>query len=980
MGLFLLAMVPCGYAINASPAAVELQQPDGTKIKLHIRGDEFFNWFEDERGFTVIRNQGSYVYANLDAGGKLAPTAMQVGRGDPQAAGLPKGLLPSPEIRRTYRINTLPPALRAAAMAGAAETVNPPSGVSPNGVVKNLVILCKFSDHVFGTQTRTQSDYNVVCNAIGGDPTLAPTGSVRDYYKETSYGVMDLQSTVVAWVTLPHPEAYYANGQNGLGNTYPQNGQGMVEDALNLADALVDFGQFDTDNDGYVDAIDIIHSGYAAETGGGGGNWIWSHKWSLWALPGGQWTSQDNNGSAVKVKVYDYHTEAALWGTSGTGITRIGVICHETGHFFGLPDLYDTDQTSEGIGSYCLMANSWGFDNSQQHPPHFSAWCKLQLGWVTPTVISSGTFAAPLVETNKTIFRINDGYPTGEYLLIENRQPFGFESDMPQGGLAIWHIDENKPDNTDEGYPGQSGWPANNRHYKIALLQADGLYNMEHNINRGDAGDVYRGGGVASITPATVPSTDRYQGGIIASSTNSITSISASGATMMFQLGGGTVPNLVAVGSAVNGGNGNGLVDPNECNLLNLLVQNSGGGTATTVNATLTTSTPGVTVTQGSSTYPNLLHGVTGTNTTPFQISTSPSFTCGTLVTVTLTVTYAGGTNVLGYTLPSSSAGYTITQSNGVSIVPGTSDTGNHVDDGTTAIALPFGFAFYGQVFSNATLSSNGNLQFLSSDISYANTCLPYGGFSYAIAPFWDDLYTGDSGSGEGIFTSISGTAPNRIFNIEWRAVACCSGGAPTFDFEIRLDENSPRFDIIYGTMGGNGSTATVGAQKDTGSIVNQFECNTAASLSSGLMLTFQVTCSDGGGACTNSLTPFQMWQFQYFGSTNCALCGTNADFDGDGTGNLQEFLAGTDPTNSASTFRITSILHTNNDIRITWMTGVARTNALQATAGIGGNYGTNNFADIFTVTNTAGSLTNYLDVGAGTNKPSRFYRVRLVP
>ena len=155
----------------------------------------------------------------------------------------------------------------------------------------------------------------------------------------------------------------------------------MVEDALNLADALVDFGQFDQDNDGYVDAIDIIHSGYGAETGSGGGNWIWSHKWSLWALAGGEWTSKDNNANAVKVKVYDYHTEPALWGTSGTGITRIGVICHETGHFFGLPDLYDTDQTSEGIGSYCLMANSWGFDGTQQHPPHFSAWCKTQLGW-----------------------------------------------------------------------------------------------------------------------------------------------------------------------------------------------------------------------------------------------------------------------------------------------------------------------------------------------------------------------------------------------------------------------------------------------------------------------------------------------------------------------------------------------------------------------------------------------------------------------
>ena len=106
-----------------------------------------------------------------------------------------------------------------------------------------------------------------------------------------------------------------------------------------------------------------------------------------------------------------------------------------------------------------------------------------------------------------------------------------------------------------------------------------------------------------------------------------------------------------------------------------------------------------------------------------------------------------------------------------------------------------------------------------------------------------------------------------------------------------------------------------------------------------------------------------------------------NADADGDGMSNLQEFLAGTDPTNSASSFRITSEVRTGNNVLVTWMTGIGKTNALQWTAGTSnGSYVTNSFANLFTVTNTTGTLTNYLDVGGATNKPARYYRVRLVP
>jgi hypothetical protein len=104
-------------------------------------------------------------------------------------------------------------------------------------------------------------------------------------------------------------------------------------------------------------------------------------------------------------------------------------------------------------------------------------------------------------------------------------------------------------------------------------------------------------------------------------------------------------------------------------------------------------------------------------------------------------------------------------------------------------------------------------------------------------------------------------------------------------------------------------------------------------------------------------------------------------DSDGDGMTDLQEYLVGTNPTNSASTFRITSIVQTGNNVLVTWMMGSGKTNALQVTSGTGdGSYQTNSFANLFTITNTVGILTNYLDVGGATNKPTRYYRVRLVP
>src|SRR5438105_881656 len=99
------------------------------------------------------------------------------------------------------------------------------------------------------------------------------------------------------------------------------------------------------------------------------------------------------------------------------------------------------------------------------------------------------------------------------------------------------------------------------------------------------------------------------------------------------------------------------------------------------------------------------------------------------------------------------------------SIVPGTTDIGNHGDDTVTTIALPFPFTLYDQTFTSVNLSSNGNAQFTTTDTAFTNVCLPWTGHNYTIFPYWDDLYLVNTGFG--IFTSISGSAPNRIFNIE---------------------------------------------------------------------------------------------------------------------------------------------------------------------------------------------------------------------
>jgi len=190
----------------------------------------------------------------------------------------------------------------------------------------------------------------------------------------------------------------------------------------------------------------------------------------------------------------------------------------------------------------------------------------------------------------------------------------------------------------------------------------------------------------------------------------------------------------------------------------------------------------------------------------------------------------------MGPSIGTSCTDYTFTLGTDT-FVPGVDDTGNHCDDCLTSISLPFPVNLYDQTFTGGFVGSNGALFFLSGNASFAVTCSPFGLLftSYVLAPYWTDQCTGncfnDTCPGCGIFTTTTGTAPNRVFYVEYRADYSQHTGTFTqLDYEVALNENgAPPFEYIYSSitpaMNANDSQLVVGVKKND-TTFTQYGCD----------------------------------------------------------------------------------------------------------------------------------------------------------
>jgi len=529
--IILVVPAPETQAVPAAPVVHHLRQPDGDVFAARQWGDEFLSGWETECGYTIIfdREQSAWTYAEPGSSGELASSRLRVGKETPP--GLMKGVRSKAGRRPTRRAR---PFARTTALSG--EPAVPSAAAAPPAPSSRSipVILINFNDTA---TTCSSSDFSSLLFGSG-------TWSFKDYYEEISGGAFTVSpgpAGVLGWYTAANGHDYYGQPSGwGPPDKWPGD---LAYEAVSQADATVDFSAFDSDGDCIVDVVAIIHQGTAQEASATAAD-IWSQSWSLSSTYSyglghqGAYTSNDvcPSDPGLYMLVDDYiMMPETLPAALDPGMTTIGVFAHEYGHVLGLIDLYDTDRpaNSEGVGNWSLMASgSWGkVERLGDRPSHLDPWSKRALGWLEPNRIQSGQTGKtiPAVEGNSQVWQFREGSPAagGEYFLLENRQRTGFDAALPGSGMLLWHIDESRSGNSSEWYPGCSTCSS---HYKVALLQADNLYDLEHKTNRGDGGDPFPGNSLnRSIDHLTSPASRLYNG---EPAGFSLTAISDSSATM----------------------------------------------------------------------------------------------------------------------------------------------------------------------------------------------------------------------------------------------------------------------------------------------------------------------------------------------------------------------------------------------------------------------------------------------------------------
>ena len=464
--LCLMLTAVASWAVKAYPEPVVVTQSDGSQLTVIGYGDEDFHWYTSSDGVLLAQKGRDFFVAAIDENGLMTATE-QLAHNPSDRLEAEKQLISKQIPRREAFFNHATARKMAAAQRRISIGTTTPAYFPHSGEPKALVILVDFPDQSFSGENPLLS-FNDYLNEEGSIPDRGlhehyNSGSVRKYFTDMSEGLFRPKFDIFGPVTMSNTSAYYGKDK---GSTKDEHLNELIKEACAAIDGEVDFSQYDSNGDGYVDLVYIIYAGYSQSVTGNSDDCIWPK------------SGAGSFGTYDGVKVSRYGVNNELNHTPSLQdllMNGIGLFCHEFSHTLGLPDLYPTKTEARSVDNQSLeywdLMDSGEYTNGGYTPTPYTPWEKEVMGW---TEIEELTDTAQITLTQNKYYKITSE-TNNEYLILQNLQNKGWayfivSSSIRCHGLLVYRIDYSKTSVNLNDYPNNTaGKPG------ITLAPADGL-------------------------------------------------------------------------------------------------------------------------------------------------------------------------------------------------------------------------------------------------------------------------------------------------------------------------------------------------------------------------------------------------------------------------------------------------------------------------------------------------------------------------
>ena len=454
------------FAARAKQGICQLQLVDGTIVSATLHGDENFHYYALLDG-TPLQESNTL--------GKYEKITLAELQDKQEAASL---------------------AMQARAAKAASIGSNTPAYFPHVGSPKALVILVQFQDVKFKS-TDPVATFNHYLNSPMGEAMPEADknvfsqkenhtnyGSVKQYFADMSHGKFTPQFDVMNPVTVSNKSSYYGANSGGDDGKFVE----MMTEACQLVDDQVNFADYDSNGDNYVDLVYFIYAGYSESIDGNSSD-------CLWPKSG---TTSIGTFDGKRVRRYGINNE--LNGTPGdlvNGnkflINGIGLFCHEFSHTMGLPDLYPTSASASYANNqspeYWDLMDMGEYTQNGYYPTPYSPWEKSIMGWIEPITLSNTEPSQIELEPyhlNSKALKINAdnddaSVKYGEYLLLQNIVNEGWAKYLPGYGMLVWRIDY-----ADKAFVKMGDYPNNTKGKpRVMVVPADGMLLNSANCGEG---------------------------------------------------------------------------------------------------------------------------------------------------------------------------------------------------------------------------------------------------------------------------------------------------------------------------------------------------------------------------------------------------------------------------------------------------------------------------------------------------------------